>query len=83
MKLPNKSEIQQIAINNSSDIDFKNFVRGYKELKKKKKKLIKTKWFTKDTIKSLILENLKQFVFGNEIKNDIINMYMENEEENH
>ena len=50
---------------------------------KEKKNLIKTKWFTKDTIKPLILENLKQFVFGNEIKNDIINMYMENEEENH
>ena len=31
MKLPNKSEIQQIAINNSSDIDFKNFMRGYKK----------------------------------------------------
>ena len=31
MKLPNKSEIQQIAINNSSDIDFKNFMRVYKK----------------------------------------------------
>ena len=31
MKIPNKSELQQIAINHSSDIDFKDFVRIYKK----------------------------------------------------
>ena len=27
MKIPNKREIQQIALNHSSDIDFKDFVK--------------------------------------------------------
>ena len=31
MKIPNKIELQQIAINHSSDIDFKDFVRIYKK----------------------------------------------------
>ena len=31
-------------------------------IEKKTKKLIEVKWFTKDTIKSMILENLKQYV---------------------
>ena len=31
MKIPNKRELQQIAINHSSGIDFKNFVRIYKK----------------------------------------------------
>ena len=31
MKIPNKRELQQIAINHSSDIDFKDFVRIYKK----------------------------------------------------
>ena len=30
MKIPNKRELQQIALNHSSDIDFKDFVRIYK-----------------------------------------------------
>ena len=31
MKIPNKRELQQIAINHSSDIDFKHFVAIYKK----------------------------------------------------
>ena len=31
MKIPNKRELQQIALNHSSDIDFKDFVRIYKK----------------------------------------------------
>ena len=31
MKIPNKRELQQIAINHSSDIDFKNFMKIYKK----------------------------------------------------
>ena len=31
MKIPNKGELQQIALNRSSDIDFKDFVRIYKK----------------------------------------------------
>ena len=31
MKIPNKRELQQIAINRSSDIDFKDFVKIYKK----------------------------------------------------
>ena len=31
MNIPNKRELQQIAINHSSDIDFKDFVRIYKK----------------------------------------------------
>ena len=31
MKIPNKRELQQIAINHSSNIDFKDFVRIYKK----------------------------------------------------
>ena len=31
MKIPNKSELQQIAINHSSDIDFTDFVKIYKK----------------------------------------------------
>ena len=27
MKIPNKRELQQIALNNSSDIDFKDFIK--------------------------------------------------------
>ena len=33
-----------------------------KELKKKKKRFIKVKWFTEDIIKPIILENLKQYM---------------------
>ena len=29
MKIPNKGELQQIALNNSSDIDFKDFINIY------------------------------------------------------
>ena len=35
MKIPNKRELQQIAISHSSDIDFKNFVNIYKKCTKK------------------------------------------------
>ena len=31
MKIPNKRELQQIALNHSSDIDFKNFMKIYKK----------------------------------------------------
>ena len=31
MKIPNKRELQQIATNHSSDIDFKDFVKIYKK----------------------------------------------------
>ena len=30
MKIPNKRELQQIALNYSSDIDFKNFMKIFK-----------------------------------------------------
>ena len=31
MKIPNKRELQQIALNHSSDIDFKDFMNIYNE----------------------------------------------------
>ena len=31
MKIPNKNELQQIAINHSPDIDFKDFIKIYKK----------------------------------------------------
>ena len=31
MKIPNKRELQQIAINHSSNIDFNDFIRIYKK----------------------------------------------------
>ena len=31
MKIPNKRELQQIALNHSSDIDFNNFIKIYKK----------------------------------------------------
>ena len=31
MKIPTKRELQQIASNHSSDIDFKDFIKNYKE----------------------------------------------------
>ena len=31
MKIPNKRELQQIAISHSSDIDFKDFINVYKK----------------------------------------------------
>ena len=30
MKIPNKRELQQIALNHSSEINFKDFIRVYK-----------------------------------------------------
>ena len=30
MKIPNKTELQQIVLNHSSDIDFKDFIKIYK-----------------------------------------------------
>ena len=35
MKIPNKRELQQIAFNHSSDIDFKDFMNLYKKCKAK------------------------------------------------
>ena len=35
MKIPNKRELQQIALNHSSDIDFKDFMNIYKKYTKK------------------------------------------------
>ena len=34
MKLPNKRELQQIVLNHSSDIDFKDFMKIYKKYTK-------------------------------------------------
>ena len=34
MKIPNKRELQQIALNYSSDIDFKDFMKIYKKYTK-------------------------------------------------
>ena len=34
MKIPNKRELQQIVLNHSSDIDFKNFINIYKKYTK-------------------------------------------------
>ena len=31
MRIPNKRELQQIAFNHSSDIEFKNFINLYKK----------------------------------------------------
>ena len=31
MKIPNKKELQQIALNHSSDINFKDFIKIYKK----------------------------------------------------
>ena len=31
MKISNKRELQQIALNHSSDIDFKDFIKAYKK----------------------------------------------------
>ena len=31
MKIPNKRELQQLALNHSSDIDFKDFIKIYKK----------------------------------------------------
>ena len=31
MKIPNKRELQQIALNHSSDIDFKDFMKIYEK----------------------------------------------------
>ena len=31
MKIPNRKELQQIALNHSSDIDFKDFIKIYKK----------------------------------------------------
>ena len=31
MKIPNKRELQQIALNHSSDVDFKGFMKIYKK----------------------------------------------------
>ena len=35
MRIPNKRELQQIALNHSSDIDFKDFMKIYKKCTKK------------------------------------------------
>ena len=32
MKIPNKRELQQIALNHSSDIDFKDFMKIYEKI---------------------------------------------------
>ena len=34
MKIPNKRELQQIALNHSSNIDFKDFIKIYKSYTK-------------------------------------------------
>ena len=31
MKIPNRKELQQIALNHSSDIDFKDFIKIYRK----------------------------------------------------
>ena len=34
MKMPNKKEVQQVASNHSSDIEFKDFMKPYKDYTK-------------------------------------------------
>lgn len=36
MKIPNKGDIQQIVVNNSLNIDFKDFMMFYKKMYRKK-----------------------------------------------
>ena len=68
MKIPNKRELQQIALNHSSDIDFKDFMNIYKKHTKEptNQVFLKTfnsgfqevkEWFTDQTSKPLELEN--------------------------
>ena len=52
-------------------------------MKNKEKKLIEAKWFTRDIIKTMILENLIR-AFSNDFnKNSFINMSIANDEKNH
>ena len=53
MKTSNKREIHQIAINHSSDIDFKDFTKIYKECTEEKYPFL-----VNDTIISYALEKL-------------------------
>ena len=39
MKIPNRRDLQQIAINHSSNVDFKDFPRFYKKCTRKDEKL--------------------------------------------
>ena len=41
IKIPNKRELQEIALNHSSDVNFQDFIKIYKKCEKKKKKLEK------------------------------------------
>ena len=51
--------------------------------KKEEKTLIEVKQFTKDIIKAMILKNIKTIrVFDDEIRNNIINMHIANDEQN-
>ena len=52
-------------------------------MKKKKEKLIKVKWFIKDLMKSMILENLKQYMFLVMKLKIILLMSIANGEQNH
>ena len=40
MKINNKRELQNIAINHPADLDYKDFMKIYRECKKKKKKIL-------------------------------------------
>lgn len=58
-------------------------VKEIEIIKSKNKKLIEKKWFTKNIIKNMVLQNLKIIsTFGDAIKNGIIRIYMANYEQN-
>ena len=40
MKINNKRELQNMAINHSADIDYQDFIKIYRECTKKKKHII-------------------------------------------
>ena len=44
MKIPNKRELQQIASNHFSDIDFKDFMKLYKEYTKEPYSFLLNDW---------------------------------------
>ena len=61
MKSLESSDKQLPSIKGKERVDFELLMKQ-KELKKKKKRFIKVKWFTEDIIKPIILENLKQYM---------------------
>ena len=75
MKIPNKRELQQIASNHSSDIDFKDFMKLYKEYNKEPYSFLVNDTtlssdnplrFRKNLFKMIIRKNIK--AINNKIK---------------